>query len=331
MTINRRFVLHSRPNGRPSVDDFRMVETSVAPLGDGEFLVRHQLIGLAPAARIRIGTHRAYAPPVDLGETVYAQTAGTVVESRDPAVPVGTGIVSDGGWQEYSVGTAASTRRIDMSRITLVEALGVLGSSGLTAHVGMVDIGRPAEGETIVVSAASGAVGSIAGQIARILGARVVGIAGGAEKCAYVVDELGFDTCVDYRAPDFGTALAAACPDGVDVYFENVGGKVGAAVWELLNNFARIPVCGLVSEYGDAKLANGPSLFSALVKRLTITGFLLRDHLDRRDEMLATLEGWLRDGRIRYREHFVDGFETLPAAFGDLLDGSKLGKLIVRL
>lgn len=331
MTVNRRFVLHTRPNGRPSVDDFRLVETSIPSLAEGEFLIKHSLIGLAPAARIRIGTHRAYAPPVDIGETVYAQTAGTVVESRDPEIPVGTGVVSDGGWQEYSIGTAAITRRIDTDRMSLAEALGVLGSSGLTAYVGMVDIGRPAAGETVVVSAASGAVGSVAGQIGKIFGARVIGIAGGAEKCAHVVEELGFDGCVDYRAADFPSALAAACPNGVDVYFENVGGKVGAAVWELLNNFARIPVCGLVSEYGDAELGGGPSLFSALVKRLTVTGFLLRDHNDRRDEMLAKLEEWVRAGHIRYREHFVDGFETLPARFGELLDGSKIGKLVVRI
>lgn len=331
MTRNRRFVLRARPQGRPSASDFDLISDDLPQISDGEFLIRHDYIGLAPAARIRIGTQAAYAPPIGIGETVYAQTAGTVVASRHPGFPVGVGATSDGGWQEYSVATPATARKVDLERTTLPQALGVLGSSGLTACVGMADIGKPAPGETVVVSAASGAVGSIAGQIAKIMGARVVGIAGGAEKCDFVTGTLGFDACVDYRSPAFEAELAAACPRGVDVYFENVGGKVGAAVWALLNNFARVPVCGLVSEYDDATLSGGPSLFTALVKRLTIQGFLLRDHLDRREEMLARMEEWVRDGRIRYREHFVDGFERLPEAFRDLLDGRKIGKLIVRV
>jgi NADPH-dependent curcumin reductase CurA len=201
----------------------------------------------------------------------------------------------------------------------------------MTAYVGLLDIGGPRAGETVAVSAASGAVGSVAGQIARIKGCRVVGVAGGEPKCRYVVDELGFDACVDHRAPGLGDALARACPNGVDVYFENVGGAVQAAVWPLLNDFARVPVCGLIAQYNDAEPRPGPSLTSVLTKRLSVRGFIVSDHSDRWDDFYRDVSGWIRAGRIKYREDVVDGLERAPEAFIGLLQGRNFGKLLVRV
>ena len=236
-----------------------------------------------------------------------------------------------GGWQEFALSPASALRKLDPGAAPISTALGVLGMPGMTAYVGLTEIGQPKAGETVVVAAASGAVGSVVGQIARIKGCRAVGIAGGAEKCRFVANDLGFDACVDHHADDFAARLAAACPDGIDVYFENVGGAVQQAVWPLLNDFARVPVCGLIAQYDATAAVPGPDMISVLRKRLTVRGFIVSDFSARLGDFLREAGEWLRSGRLKYREHVVDGLENAPAAFLGLLQGRNFGKLLVRV
>jgi len=254
-----------------------------------------------------------------------------VVLSRDSRFVPGDIVVAPGGWQDYAALPAASLRKLDPALAPVSTALGVLGMPGMTAYVGLLDIARPRASDTVVVSAASGAVGSVVGQIARLKGCRVVGVAGGAAKCRYVVDELSFDACVDHRAAGLGDALALACPNGIDVYFENVDGIVQQAVWPLLNDFARVPVCGLIAQYNDAEPRPGPSLASVLTKRLTVRGFIVSDYGDRWDEFFRDMSAWVSEGRIKYREDVVEGLEHAPEAFIGLLQGRNFGKLLVRV
>jgi NADPH-dependent curcumin reductase CurA len=329
--INRQILLRSRPHGAPSLDNFGLAEAPVPQPGEGEVLMRILYLSLDPYMRGRMSEARSYAKPAALGQPMVGGTVGRIVASRDPGYAVGDIVLGSGGWQEFALSRASALRKLDPEAAPISTALGVLGMPGMTAYVGLTEIGRPKAGETVVVAAASGAVGSVVGQIARIKGCRAVGIAGGGEKCRFVADDLGFDACVDHRADDFAARLAAACPDGIDVYFENVGGAVQQAVWPLLNDFARIPVCGLIAQYDATSAVPGPDMISILRKRLTVRGFIVSDFADRLGDFLREAGEWLRSGRLKYREHVVEGLENAPAAFLGLLQGRNFGKLLVRV
>ncbi|HXX39583.1 MAG TPA: NADP-dependent oxidoreductase [bacterium] len=328
---NRQIVLKSYPAGMPTGANFAMIESPVPEPGDHEVLTRALWLSLDPYMRGRMSDRKSYAPSVPLGDVMVARTVSRVVLSRDSRFVPGDIVVAPGGWQDYAALPAASLRKLDPALAPVSTALGVLGMPGMTAYVGLLDIARPRASDTVVVSAASGAVGSVVGQIARLKGCRVVGVAGGAAKCRYVVDELGFDACVDHRAAGLGDALALACPNGIDVYFENVDGIVQQAVWPLLNDFARVPVCGLIAQYNDAEPRPGPSLASVLTKRLTVRGFIVSDYGDRWDEFFRDMSAWVSEGRIKYREDVVEGLEHAPEAFIGLLQGRNFGKLLVRV
>jgi len=258
-------------------------------------------------------------------------TVGEIVASRNPKFAVGDIVSAYGGWQDYALSSGVGLRKLDPAAAPVTTALGVLGMPGMTAYAGLLEIGRPKPGETVAVAAASGAVGSVVGQIAKIKGCRAVGIAGGPDKCRYVVDELGFDACIDHRAPDLARQLEAACPAGIDVYFENVGGAVQQAVWPLLNDFARIPVCGLIAQYSAATPMPGPDMFSVLRKRLTLRGFIVTDFAAKQGDFLREASDWVRSGRLKYREDVIEGLENAPAAFLGLLQGRNFGKLLVKV
>jgi NADPH-dependent curcumin reductase CurA len=328
---NRRIVLKRRPAGIPAAEDFAIVEGAVPEPGDGEVLARALWLSLDPYMRGRMNDRKSYASSVALGAVMVARTVSRVIDSRYSGFATGDIVLGPGGWQDYATLPGASLRKLDPDAAPVSTALGVLGMPGMTAYVGLLDIGRPHDGETVVVSAASGAVGSVVGQIARIKGCRVVGVAGGDAKCRYVVDELGFDACLDHRAPGLGVALARACRSGVDVYFENVGGAVQKAVWPLLNDFGRVPLCGLIAEYNDVEPAPGPNLSSVLTKRLIVRGFIVSDHGDRWGDFYRDVSAWVREGRIKYREDVVDGLERAPEAFIGLFHGNNFGKLLVRV
>ena len=329
---NRQIVLRSRPSAIPTPDNFELVDSDLPALEEGQLLIRHDYLGLAPAARIRMSEAASYAPPLPIGSPIYGQAVGVVLASRNPAFAEGDAVtISDGGWQEYSISNGASVNRIDTALAPATAWLGVLGVSGFTAWVGIQDFVGPRAGETIVVSAASGAVGSVAVQMARIAGCRAVGIAGSAEKCAYVTQDLGADACADHRANDFADALAAACPSGIDGYFENVGGAVRDTLWPLMNDFGRVAICGLISQYSSAQAPGGPDWFPILTKRLAVRGFMLRDHPDRYDAFVADMVKWVGSGQVKYREHVSDGLEETPRAFIDMLAGRNFGKTLVRL
>jgi NADPH-dependent curcumin reductase CurA len=331
MPQNRQILLKSRPVGMPRLENFEMVELPAPEPGEGEVLTRTLFLSLDPYMRGRMNETKSYAAPVPIGGVMGGETVGEVVASRAPGLTIGDIVVGFGNWQDYAVLPAKSLRKLDPALAPVSTALGVLGMPGRSAYVGLLDIGQPKAGETVVVSAASGAVGSVVGQIAKIKGCRVVGIAGGETKCRYVVDELGFDACVDHRAPDFATALARACPNGIDVDFENVGGAVLQAIWPLLNNFARVVVCGLIAHYNDATPASSPDFRYVLAKRLTVRGFIIIDHSARFDDFLRDVSVWLREGRIKYREDIIDGLEQAPEAFIGLLQGRNFGKQIIRV
>ncbi len=329
--LNRQVRLASRPVGVPTQANFEIVDAPIPEPSDGEVLTRTLFLSLDPYMRGRMNETKSYAAPVPIGGVMVGQTVGEVITSRDPAFVPGDIVVGFGNWQDYAVIPAKTLRKLDPALAPVSTALGVLGMPGHTAYFGLLDIGQPKPGETIVVSAASGAVGSVVGQIAKIKGCRVIGIAGGETKRRYVVDELGFDACIDHRAADFAPALARACPNGVDVDFENVGGAVLQAIWPLLNNFARAVVCGLVAHYNDATSAPSPDFRHVLSKRLTVRGFIITDHGARFGDFLRDVSAWLRDGRIKYREDIVDGLEHAPEALIGLLQGRNFGKLIVRV
>jgi NADPH-dependent curcumin reductase CurA len=329
--MNRQVVLASRPNGVPQPDNFRIVETPAPIPGEGQILIRHTWLGLAPAARLRMGEDASYREPMAIGDVVYGQALGTVVESRASSLRLGDTVMSiSGGWQEYSVATEAAVVKVDLQMAPPSLWLGALGTSGLTAYVGLIDVGQPRAGETVVVSAATGGVGSMVGQIARQLGCRVIGIAGGREKARHLTETFGFDGGIDYRAADFPASLQEACPKGIDVYFDNVGGAVRDAAWPLMNPDGRVVVCGLISEYNEARQP-GPGWMEILSKRLTIRGFIMSDHLDRRDAFLRDVSGWYRAGGIRVLEDCSDGLERVVPAFIAMLTGRSLGKTVVRL
>jgi hypothetical protein len=329
--VNRQIVLRSRPVGMPKPADFGLIETPVPQPKDGEVLCRTIYLSLDPYMRGRISGARSYAQSVEPGQVIVGGTVGQVLESRCAGLAAGDIVQGYDGWQSHAVSKGAGLRKLDPKQAPISTALGVLGMPGMTAYVGLLDIGQPRAGETVVVSAASGAVGSAVGQIARIKGARAVGIAGSQDKCDYVVRELGFDACVNYKTGDLPAALRAACPAGIDVYFENVGGEVLRAVMTLLNQNARIPLCGLISEYNATEATPGPNLRPLLFNRVLIKGFIVSDHLARMGEFLKDCGGWVREGRLKYREDVVAGLDLAPEAFIGLLQGKNFGKLLVRV
>ena len=328
---NLQVLLASRPEGPVSEQNFRLVESAMPSPREGEVLLRNLYLSLDPYMRMRMNEGKSYAPPVQLGDVMVGGTIGEVVESNDPRFKTGDIVGGRAGWQLYASADAGTLRKIDTRGAPLSTALSVVGMPGVTAWYGLLRIGEPSLGETVVVSAASGAVGSVVGQIARLKGCRAVGIAGGPAKCKHVVNELGFDACVDYKSNAFESELREATPDGVDIYFENVGGRVLDAVLPSLNAFARIPFCGYISEYDDSAAYGVQHLRSLLVSRVRLQAFIISEHLDIWDQALADLSGWLIAGKINYRETIVHGLEAAPAAFIGMLKGRNLGKQLVKL
>jgi len=324
-------LLRNRPTGRPTADNFEIVSRPMPAVAEDGVLRRTIYLSLDPYMRGRMSDRPSYAAPVALGQPMCGHTVSQVIESRNARFKPGDFVAGYDGWQQYGHSNGVELRVLDPSAAPLSTAIGVLGMPGLTAYVGLLDIGQPKAGETVVVSAASGAVGSVVGQVARIKGCRAVGVAGSPAKCAYVVNELGFDACVNYKDGDFQAALGAACPQGIDVYFENVGGAVFRAVLRLLNANARIPLCGMIADYNAIDATSSPNLRPLLVKRAMIKGFIVLDHEDRAPAFLRDCSAWLRDGQLKYREDIVDGLDAAPAALLKLFDGENFGKLIVRV
>ncbi|HEY3911225.1 MAG TPA: NADP-dependent oxidoreductase [Stellaceae bacterium] len=328
---NRQVVLKQRPQGMPSTADFATVNAPMPEPAEGEVLVRGIYLSLDPYMRGRISAARSYAKPVEPGAIMEGRVVGQVARSRDPSFREGDYVFGGYGWQLYSAVSGKGLLKLDPQEAPLSTALGVLGMPGLTAYVGLSEIGRPQPGETVVVSAASGAVGAVVGQLAKRAGARVVGVAGGSDKCRFVESELGFDAAIDHRSADLGTALDHACPNGIDVYWENVGGAVQQAVFPRLNDFARMVMCGMVAEYNDTEPRPGPNLMAAVRKRLKIQGFIVSDQWQRWGEYRAMAAPLLKSGALKYREDIVDGLDRAPEAFIGLLQGRNFGKLLVRL
>jgi len=334
--MNRRIVLARRPQGAPVPEDFRLETHPVPGAGSGMVLLRTRYLSLDPYMRGRMNEGPSYAPPVALGAVMTGQTVSVVETSGVVGFAAGDLVVANVGWQDYGTSDGRDLVKIDPKLAQPSYALGVLGMPGLTAYVGLLDIGQPKPGETVVVPAATGAVGSVVGQIAKLKGCRVVGVAGGARKCAYAREELGFDECLDHHAPELPQRLAAACAKGIDVYFESVGGEVLYAVLPLLNVGARVPLCGLISWYNLAKLPTGVDrtpqlLLTALRQRVKIQGFIIFDHYRRMAAFQQDMSGWLREGRVRYREELIEGLESAPRGLIGLLQGENFGKLIVRV
>jgi NADPH-dependent curcumin reductase CurA len=313
------------------VADFEIADGPVPDPADGEVLVRAIYLSLDPYMRGRMSAARSYARPVDIGAVIEGRTVGRVERSRDPGFREGDYVLGGYGWQHYSAVPAAGLLKLDSADAPLSTALGVLGMPGMTAFIGLDEIGRPQRGETVLVSAASGAVGAVVGQLAKRDGSRVVGIAGGADKCRFVERDLGFDSCIDHRTAELGGALDQACPNGIDVYWENVGGTVQQAVFPRLNDFGRMVMCGMVAEYNDVEPRPGPNLMAAVRKRLKIQGFIVGDSRQRFAEYRALAAPLVRSGELKYREDIVEGLDRAPEAFIGLLQGRNFGKLLVKL
>lgn len=334
--VNRRFVLASRPTGAPTVENFRLETVPVPQPGDGEVLLRTRYLSLDPYMRGRMNEGKSYADRVELGAVMVGGTVSEVVESRNPKFAKGDLVTAYAGWQDYALSGGGDLMKLDPRIANPSWALGVLGMPGLTAYVGLLDIGQPKAGETVVLAAATGAVGSVVGQIAKLKGCRVVGIAGAPEKCKHAVEVLGYDACISHYDKDMAKQLAAACPDGIDVYFENVGGAVWDAVMPLLNNFARVPICGLIAHYNQTELPPGPdriSLMQGLIlqRSLKIQGFIVSNYINRVPAFIGDMGPWLAEGKIKYREDIVDGLENAPSAFLGLFTGDNFGKLVIKV
>ncbi len=334
---NRRIVLAARPHGTPVPENFRLETASVPEPVEGQVLLRTAYLSLDPYMRGRMSDAPSYAEPVRIGEVMVGATVGQIDASRHPDYEKGEWVLAYSGWQDYALSDGSGLTRLGKNPQNPSYALGVLGMPGFTAYMGLLDIGRPEKGDTLVVAAATGPVGSTVGQLGKLKGCRVVGVAGGGEKCTYAVDELGFDACLDRKAPDFTQRLAQACPEGIDIYYENVGGMVFDAVLPLLNTKARIPVCGLVSQYNATRLPKGPDrspilMSTILIKRLKVQGFIIfEDYGHRYEEFAKEMTPLVETGKVKYREHRVDGLENAPQAFIGLLNGENFGKLVVRV
>jgi len=330
---NRQVRLQSRPDGIPQAENFVLTQAPVPPLADGEILVRNQYLSVEPAMRGWVSAVRNYAEPVALGAVMRSFAAGTVVESRDPAVPVGARVTGMFGWQDYAVvGAEGIERHFTEDDLPLSTALGVLGINGVTAHYGLLEVGRLRPGETVVVSTAAGAVGSCVGQIAKLKGCRTIAITGGAEKQRLCQEVFGYDEAVDYKSPDFAERLAQACADGVDVYYDNTAGPISDAVMNHLRKGARVVVCGTASSSSWDPAPVGPRVERhLLVQRASMQGFVIFDHRDHYPQAWADLAQWLREGKLRYLEDVLDGIEHAPDAIAGLYRGENLGKRLIRL
>lgn len=329
--LRTNVVLARRPDGEPVAADFELQQEAIPQPGPGEVLTRAIFLSVDPYQRGRISGRASYAAPVPIGGVVEGETIGEVLVSNDPRFVPGDVVLGSRGWQTHTVSSGARLAKVDIQAAPIGAYLGVLGMPGTTAYSGMTDIGKPKPGETVVISAASGAVGSVAGQIAKRAGARVIGIAGGPDKCLWVQEVLGFDDCVDHRAANFADMLADACPKGIDVYFENVGGAVQAAVIPLLNVFARMIMCGMIAHYNDRDAASGPNLMFTVGKRVHIQGLIVSDKPERFAEWRAIAAPWVKDGTLKYRETVIDGLENAPEALIMLLRGGNFGKMLVRV
>lgn len=334
---NRRWVLASRPHGAPTTENFRLEEDEVASPGEGQVLLRTVYLSLDPYMRGRMSDAPSYSPPVKIGEVMCGGTVSRVVKSQHPDFAEGDWVLAGSGWQDYDIASGDDLVKLDSNIPHPSWALGILGMPGFTAYMGLLDIGQPKAGETLVVAAATGPVGATVGQIGKIKGCRVVGVAGGSEKCRHAVEVLGFDECIDHHADDFSDRLAKACPQGIDIYYENVGGKVFDAVLPLLNTSARIPLCGLVSGYNATDLPEGPDrvpllMATILKKRIRLQGFIImQDYGHRLHEFQQEMASWLKQDRIHYREQVTEGLEQAPEAFIGLLEGKNFGKVVVKV
>ena len=334
---SQRIVLASRPQGAPTSENFRLEHVTLPDLAEGQILLKTQFLSLDPYMRGRMSDAPSYAAPVQIDEVMTGGAVSRVERSMHPKFHEGDLVVGATGWQSHCISDGRNVIPIPSGLPSPSMALGVLGMPGMTAYMGLMDIGQPKAGETLVVAAASGAVGSVVGQEAKIKGLRVVGVAGGSEKCKYVVDELGFDACVDHKGANFAEELAQACDQGIDIYYENVGGKVFDAVVPLLNAKARIPLCGLIASYNDHQPPSGPDRLpqlqrTLLTKRVRIQGFIVfDDYGDRQPEFISAMAPWVRDGKVKFREDVVDGLENAPQAFIGMLEGRNFGKLVVRV
>jgi NADPH-dependent curcumin reductase len=335
--VNRRIVLASRPLGKPTLENFRIEQVPIPEPADGQMLLRTMYLSLDPYMRGRMSDEPSYAAPVTVGEVMVGGTICRVEASRHADFSAGDVVLAFTGWQDYAISNGAGVTRLSQGIERPSRALGVLGMPGFTAYMGLLDIGKPKPGETVVVAAATGAVGSAVGQIAKLKGCRAVGVAGGAEKCRYAVDELGFDACIDHHAADLRGQITAACPNGIDIYFENVGGAVLEAVVPLLNTHARIPLCGLIAYYNYQAGREGvnklPVLMrTILTKRIEMRGFIINlDYGARFGEFFREMSAWVADGRIKDREDVTDGLEHAPQTFIGMLEGKNFGKTIVRV
>jgi len=330
-TMNKQVLMANRPTGWVKESDFRIVEQPLPSAGDGEVLVRNLFLSLDPYMRGRMNASKSYAAGVELGAVMVGGTVGEVMESRNPAFKAGDIVVGSFGWQHYGVSDGRDLRKVARRNFPLSLYLGTVGMPGVTAWIGLNNIGQPKAGETVVVSAASGAVGSVVGQLAKMQGCRVVGIAGGALKCAYTMQDLGFDGCVDYKAGHIAHDLERETPNGIDVYFENVGGDVLEAIVPRLNPFARIPLCGLISDYNSTTPRGISDMRQFLFKRVKLQGFICSDTMELWPESLKQLGDLAEKGTLKYRETIIDGIENAPKAFVGLFKGENFGKLVVKL
>jgi NADPH-dependent curcumin reductase CurA len=329
--LRQSVVLKKRPHGEPVASDFEIRDDSIPEASTGEVVTRTIWLSIDPYMRGRLREEQTYAVAIQIGEVMTGETVGEVIASAHPDFVPGDIVVGARGWQTHSVTPGERLVKIAKGAAPLSAYLGVLGMPGATAYAGVTEICKPKPGETFVVAAASGAVGSVAGQLAKRAGARVVGIAGGADKCLWVQDSLGFDDCVDHRNLDLRRELQAACPNGIDCYFENVGGSVQAAVFEQLNPFARVAMCGMVSQYNEHTMPPGPNLGFVVGKRVLIQGFIVSDRPERMTEWRTMAEPWVADGSLAYREDVIDGLENAPDALTGILSGRNFGKLLVRV
>ncbi|MBC1224741.1 NADP-dependent oxidoreductase [Nostoc sp. UCD121] len=329
--MNKQIILKSRPVGEPKESDFALVETPTPEPGEAEILSRTIYLSLDPYMRGRISASESYAASVELNSAIVGGTVSQVIKSNHPQFQVGDFVLSNNGWQTYAVSKGETLRKLDPTQAPLSYSLGVLGMPGLTAYAALLDIGQPKEGETVVVSAASGAVGAVAGQIAKIKGARVVGIVGSDDKRDYIVKELGFDVGINRKTQKLDSALKEAAPNGIDVYYDNTAGVILETVLQQINLGARIPLVGLISEYNATSTPSGPNLMPLLIKRALIKGFLVSDYQHRFNDFLRDVSGWLQSGQLKYKEDVVIGLENAPRAFIGLLRGENFGKLIVKV
>ena len=334
--MNQRIVLASRPTGKPSVENFRIEDTPIPTIGDGQILLKTKYLSLDPYMRGRMNAGESYAARVELDDVMVGGTVSEVVETRNNAFSKGDLVSSFSGWQSYEASSGQGIRKLDPRITQPSHALGVLGMPGLTAYVGLMDIGEPKAGETVVLAASTGAVGSVVGQLAKSKGCRVVGIAGAKEKCDYAVKELGYDACISHYDDDLAEQLKAECPDGIDVYFENVGGSSWQAVMPLLNNHARIPVCGLIAHYNETGPRNGPDQMvqlqsMILTKSIRMQGFIVSNYFNRVPDMVNEIGGLLATGKMKYKEDVVEGLDNAPEAFMGLFHGANFGKLVVKV